>query len=167
MVQFSGKSGATIESLKRTQLSDVRDFELEIVILDIGTNDLSTCSPGQLASAIAALVETLLTDYQVQFVVVVQILPRFKSMYPSSRPIDIPKFNADVDSCNKLLVEKLSNQSKCKFWWHKGFWGHNQRVMFGPDGVHFSSPKGQSKYFHNLRAILVSYIKKKNTCRHW
>ena len=144
----------------------MRDFEPEIVILDIGTNDLSTCSPCQLASEIATLVETLRTDYKVQFVVVVQILPYFKSLYPSLSPIDIPKFNADVDSCNELLVEKLSNQTKCKFWWHKGFWGSNQRFMFGPDGVHFSSSKGQSKYFHNLRPIIVLYIKKRNTCRH-
>ena len=99
----------------------MRDFEPENVILDIGTNDLSTCSPYQLASEIATLVETLRTDYQIQFVVVVQILPHFKSLYPSSRPIDNPKFNTDVESCYELLVENSLTKPSASFGGIKGF----------------------------------------------
>ena len=84
MIQFSGKSGANIESLKELQLGDVQDFEPELVILDIGTNDLclSTCDPVKLASAIVGLVDFLISDFNVKHVVVLQILHRFRPLRP-------------------------------------------------------------------------------------
>ena len=161
MVQFSGKSGANVESLKTCQLADVEDFEPELVILDIGTNDLclSTYDPSKLASAILSLVKSLIEDYNVQHVVVLQILHRFRSLRPSRRRVNIEKFNKDADTCNKLLGEQLSSKQNCQFWWHKGLWGVNQRRIIDSDGVHFSKPMGQRKYFYNLRAILVHYTK--------
>lgn len=161
MIQYSGQSGATVDSLRARQLSDVKDFEPELVILDIGTNDLSlpTCNAEMLTSAIEKLIDTLLTDYNVQQVVVIQILHRFQSPRPSRRHINIEKFNSEVDICNQLLSEKLSQKHNCQFWWHKGFWGINQSSTIDSDGVHLSKPKGQRKYFFNLRAIVVTYLK--------
>ena len=161
MIQFSGSPGANVESLKSSQLSIVEDFEPELVILDIGTNDLcfTNADPIKLASTIDNLVDTLIRDYHVQHVVVIQILHRFHPSRPTRRHIDIKKFNKDVDTCNELLAEKLSGKENCKLWWHKGFWGANRRRMIDSDGVHFSKPIGQRKYYYNLRAILVSYIK--------
>ena len=43
--QFSGESGATVDSLTNYQLRDIEDFEPDIVI-DIGTDDLSLPSLG-------------------------------------------------------------------------------------------------------------------------
>lgn len=161
MIQYSGKPGATVESLKECQLSVVEDFEPHLVILDIGTNDLAlpSSSPEKLASAIAELVHTLLTAYNIRHIVVLQILYRFRSSRPNRRVINIEKFNKDVDTCNQLLSEKLSRFRTCKLWWHKGLWGENQRSMIDAGGVHLSKPKGQRKYFYNLRAIVVSYLK--------
>lgn len=67
MIQYSGKPGATAESLKECQLNVVEDFEPHLVILDIGPNDLALPSfnPEKLASATAELVHTLLTVYKV------------------------------------------------------------------------------------------------------
>ena len=36
IIQFSGKPSATVESLKACQLADIKYFEPELVILDIG-----------------------------------------------------------------------------------------------------------------------------------
>ena len=168
MIQYSGKSGATVGSLRLCQLPDVKDFEPQLVILDIGTNDLSHPSgnPEKLALDIEKLVDTLLKDYNVQHVVVIQILHRFRTSRPSRRLINIDKFNSDADICNQLLAEKLSQYRNCQFWWHKGFWGASQRSMIDTDGVHLSKAKGQRKYFFNLRAIVVSYLKsvRRATC---
>ena len=167
MIQFAGKPGANIKSLKELQLGDVQDFEPELVILDIGTNDLclTTCDPVKLSSAIVGLVDSLITDFNVKHVVVLQILHRFRPLRPirpTRRQVNIEQFNSDVDTCNKILDDKLSQKQNCKFWWHKGLWGVNQRRMIDQDGVHFSKPKGQRKYFCNLWAIVVHYI---NTIR--
>ena len=74
MIQYSGKHGATVESLKECQLSVVEDFEPHFVILDIGTNDLAlpSSSPEKLASAIVELVHTLLTAPNIRHIVVSQ-----------------------------------------------------------------------------------------------
>ena len=82
------------------------------MILDIGTNDLclTTCDPVKLASAIVGLVDSLITDYNVKHVVVLQILHRFrplKPLRPTRRHVNIEQFNSDVDTCNKILDDKL------------------------------------------------------------
>lgn len=122
MIHFSGKSGANIDTLKELQLGDVQDFEPELVILDIGTNDLclTTCDPVKLASAIVGLADSLITDFNVKHVVVLQILHRFRPLRPTRRHVNIEQFNSDVDTCNKLLDDELSRKQNCKFWWHKG-----------------------------------------------
>ena len=134
------------------------------MILDKGTNDLCliTCDPVKLASAIVGLVDSLITDFNVKHVVVLQILNRFCPLWPTRRHVNIEQFNSDVDTCNKILIDKLSRKQDCKFWWHKGLWGVNQCLLIDQDGMHFSKPMGQRKYFYNLRAIVVHYI---NTIR--
>ena len=79
MIQFSGKPSATVESLKACQLADVEYFEPELVILDIGTNELclATYALSKLASAILSLVDILIEDNNIQHVVILQILHRF------------------------------------------------------------------------------------------
>ena len=62
MIQFSSKPSPTVESLKACQLADIEYFEPELVILDIGTNELchATYEPSKLASAILSLVDILI-----------------------------------------------------------------------------------------------------------
>ena len=47
MIQYSGLPGATVDKLKRHGMSGVQDFEPDIVVLEIGTNDLTdtNCTP--------------------------------------------------------------------------------------------------------------------------
>ena len=41
MVQYSSLPGATVTAIRKKRLSDVEDFEPDMVILQIGTNDLA------------------------------------------------------------------------------------------------------------------------------
>ena len=56
MIQYSGYPGASVDALIQLGLSDVYDFEPDLVILDIGTNDLSSSPPEKVANAIVFLV---------------------------------------------------------------------------------------------------------------
>lgn len=159
MIQYSGYPGASVQSLASRGLGDIEDFEPELVILDIGTNDLAYKSAEEVASSIKSLVDTLINNYHVKFVIVLQILHRFTPAVPGRHNVNVPLFNKNVDSCNQLLVENLNYRSDCQVWWHKGFWGPSQELTIAPDGVHLSEPFGQKKYFYSLRSIVVSHLK--------
>lgn len=161
MVQYSSLPGANVQTLRDNRLSDVKDFEPDIVILQIGTNDLadSQCTHDMLVSAIKDLVDTLLYTYHVRYVAVLQILHRFPATVPTKHKVDIVSFNEKVDLSNDLLSKELLLIDRCRFWRHKGFWGEQQSQTIAPDGVHLSNPFGQKRYFYSLRAVIVSIIK--------
>ena len=161
MVQYSSLPGANVQSLRDSRLTDVKDFEPDIVILQIGTNDLADpkCTHDMLVSARKDLVDTLLYTYHVRYVAVLQILHRFPSTVPTKNKVDIVSFNEKVDLSNDLLSKELLLIDHCRFWRHKGFWGEQQSQTIAPDGVRLSNPFGQKRYFYSLRAVIVSIIK--------
>ena len=161
MVQYSSLPGANVQSLRDSRLTDVKDFEPDIVILQIGTNDLADpkCTHDMLVSAIKDLLDTLLYTYNVRYVAVLQILHRFPSTVPTKYKVDIVSFNEKVDLSNDLLSKELLLIDHCRFWRHNGFWGEQQSQTIAPDGVHLSNPFGQKRYFYSLRAVIVSIIK--------
>ena len=160
MVQYSSLPGANVQSLRDSRLTDVKDFEPDIVILQIGTNDLADpkCTHDMLVYARKDLVDTLLYTYHVRYVAVLQILHRFPSTVPTKYKVDIVSFNGKVDLSNDLLSKVLLLIDHCRFWRHKGFWGEQQSQTVAPDGVHLSSPFGQKRYFYSLRAVIVSIV---------
>ena len=91
MVQYSSLPGANVQSPKDNRLTDVKDFELDIVILQTGTNDLadSKCTHDMLVSAIKDLVDTLLYTYHVRYVAVLHILHKFPATVPMRHKVDI------------------------------------------------------------------------------
>ena len=160
MVQYSSLPGATVTAIRKKRLSDVEDFEPDMVILQIGTNDLADdqCTHETLISAITDLVDTLLYTYHVRYVAVLQILHRFPPTVPTKHKVDIVAFNGKVDLSNDGLTTELATTKNCRFWRHKGFWGPCQSLTIAPDGVHLSDPFGLKRYFYSLRAVIVSVI---------
>ena len=74
MIQFYRYPGASVEALIQRGLSDVYDFEPDLFILDIGTNDLSSSLPETVANAIVSLVNSLLcTTYDQNIVTKVSV----------------------------------------------------------------------------------------------
>lgn len=63
----------------------VRDLTPDIIILEIGTNDLSHAPPDVVGSAIDDLVCLLLNDYSVRGIVVCLVIPRGISFPCASR----------------------------------------------------------------------------------
>ena len=93
MIQFSGYPGASVEALIQRGLPDVYDFEPDLVILDIGTNDLSSSPPETVTNAIVSLVNSLLCIPYVKKEFVLQVLHRFTPTVPVRYKVDINIFN--------------------------------------------------------------------------
>ncbi len=161
LVQYSGFPGATVRKLNGN-LEVVQDFMPDIVYLCIGTNDLyhSEASPTSVSIDIISLVETLIGDYDVQQVIIGQILHRMESAR-TRYPVDIQWFNSRVDSTNLLLSEAVTTckyPSQARLWRCKGFWSPEvQHEAFSWDGVHLSNI-GQRKLFSNIKAALVTTL---------
>lgn len=160
MIQYSASPGASVPQLRDRHIQYVQDFEPDIVILDIGTNDL--CNKHLTAEALVAslldLVDHLIYFRNVKFVVVLQILHRVPSLVPIRHPVDIVWFDDRVDEVNLSLTKKLQDTSQACFWRHKAFWSvKSQLEVFSRDGIHLST-QGQRKYFSSLRALVVHLL---------
>lgn len=163
MVQYSGYSGATV-SILRQRLEVVYDFNPDIVVLVIGTNDIyrPDISPRSVAHSIVDLVDTLLFVAQVQKVIVLQVLHRLSPSVHTRYPVDVDWFNVRVDELNSLLMENLNKQehNRSYLWRMKGFWSSAcKHQNFSSDGCHLSNA-GQLRLINNIRAAVVAALKR-------
>ena len=79
-VKTIGTGGRTVDKLIKYDLQDIRDTAPNVVILDIGSNDLcdEQSDPDTVALSIIALVEILIKDLKLRCLVLCQVLPRKK-----------------------------------------------------------------------------------------
>ena len=75
-VCLHGIGGRTVHSLRAYDLHVVRDLAPDVIILEIGTNDLSHAPPEVVGSAIEDLVSLLLNEYSVRVMGVCHVIPR-------------------------------------------------------------------------------------------
>ena len=75
-VHLFGVGGRTVEKLRRSDLHMVRRLALDIVILEVGTNDLWDVRPEVVGSSIEELVALLLHAFSVCVVRVCHVIPR-------------------------------------------------------------------------------------------
>lgn len=163
MVTYSGRPGGTVQVVGDAQLEEahIREFSPDVVILQIGSNDLCRAnkSPVSVCEEIRRLSVLLLTEFQVKKVVILQILHRLPNRTPNPRHlVDIPWFNGRVDRLNFLLSHNL-NKDNVLFWPHKGLRSAEKlAVSLLPDGVHLNH-NGYNKYFQTVRAAVVTAVK--------
>ena len=76
-----GTGGRTVDKLIKYDLQDIGDKAPNVVIQDIGSNDLcdEQSDPDTVALSIIALVEILITDLKLRCLVLCQVLPRKKT----------------------------------------------------------------------------------------
>ena len=75
-VQWHGTGGRTVAKLRAFDLSKVHSSSPDIIILEVGTNDLSHLPPEVVGSAIEELVQLFLRDFSVRVVGVCYVIPR-------------------------------------------------------------------------------------------
>ena len=152
-ITFLGVGGRTVDKLSKFDLHLVRRLQPQIVILEIGSNDLSPpdARPEVVGSKIETLVRRLYAECQVETIVVCQTINRAAGLR------DPPSFNDRVALLNQYLSVVLETLPFAVFWRHKGLRQPTVRILCR-DGVHLNS-KGQYALYRSYRSAILSAIK--------
>lgn len=146
-VCLHGVGGRTVATLRSFDLHVIRRLSPDIVILEIGTNDLSRFPPEVVGSAIEELVQFLLEQFSVRVVGVCHVIPRGVSYANSSL------FLERVLVLHKYLEVVLDSCSKVFCWRHREF-SHPAKDFYLPDGVHLN-PSGQYLLYRSYRGAIL------------
>ena len=140
-IHWHGVGGRTIDKVRQFYLTEVERLKPDVVLLQIGTNDLTRrrSSPASVASAIEDLVCLLHNEYGVRLVCVGQTVKR----HP------VGTFNANVQILAQYLQGVLEPLPFAIYWTHRGFW-RASRSYLSYDGVHLNT-EGQHKLYRSVR----------------
>ena len=117
-VVFRGRGGLTLDGLFR-ELGAVRAVAPTVVVIDIGTNDLSNknCVPEDLADRIVAFARELLTIPSVAQVVVCEIVTRVPVRF--SRYELRPDFEHVRQIVNDKIYASLKDLDNITYWHYR------------------------------------------------
>ena len=121
----------------------VARFKPDIVILQLGNNDLSHLSPVNVGSEMEDLTRSLHDSLKVKCVCVCQTIHRTGA----------PTFNKNVILLNRYLKVVLEPIPYAMSWSHKGFWGAKTNFM-AHAGIHLNGI-GQYKLYRSLRGAVL------------
>lgn len=108
-VRLFGRGGRTIKKLCQHDLSTVKYFGPDIVILELGTNDLSVYQPEVFGSGMEELVKEIKERFSVQVVGVCKVIPRSHECEKCNPVIYNKYINAVIKSIDGVFV-----------WTHRG-----------------------------------------------
>jgi lysophospholipase L1-like esterase len=136
--------GRTVRKMRNHDFGVVARLSPDIIVLEIGTNDLSLLPPEVVGSEIEELVSLLRqTTYHVKVVCVCLLTPRNRN----------PVFNAKRVIVNKYLTVVLEHMPNIFTWLHHGF-AQPSVTLFLRDGVHFNKIGKYALYRSYRGAIL-------------
>ena len=149
-VHMFGVGGRTVSKLRNHDLHVLTRLAPDVVILEIGTNDLSQLGPEVVASEIEDFVSMLRKKFSVRVIGVCQVIPRGESY------AGFQSFNSKVPVLNQCVCALLEHIDNVFCWYHKGF----SNPLSGPilhDGVHLD-PRGQYYLYRSYRGIPLSQV---------
>ena len=141
--KWHGIGGRTVAKTRQFDLGVVESFTPDIVILQLGTNDLTALSAVETGSAIEDLVYLLYNSCNVKRICVCQTIYRENA----------PLFNNQVNTLSKYLGVVLEPIPYACYWKHRGFWKSKSR-FFHRDGVHLNN-LGHYKLYRSLRGAIL------------
>ena len=148
-IYFHGVGGRTIATFRKFDFHVVRQLVADVVILELGSNDLVEFSPQTVGSELESLVRKLYEIDSVQFVVVGQVLRRHT---PNS-----VEYNCKVGKLHQYLKVVLEPLPFCYYWRHRGFWKSKSKLYL-PDGVHLNN-LGNYKFMRSIRGAVLQALK--------
>lgn len=151
-IHFEGIGGRTVSKIFAYDLEYVRALQPEIIILEIGSNDLCEVGvrPETVGSNVESLVSTLHKVCQAAFIVVCQTIHR------TTLPSHCPDYNSSVEILNNYLEVVLEPLSFAEFWHHKGLRQPNVPIL-RRDGVHLND-HGNYALYHSYRGAILFAI---------
>lgn len=145
-IKWHGIGGRTVAKTIQHDLNVVKSFCPDIVILQLGSNDLTASDPAHVGSNIDDFVRLLHDVYNVNLIFVCQTIMRQGAA----------TFNRKAKLLTKYLRVVLEDIPYAFFWGHRGFWRPTQNV-YARDGVHLNS-LGQKKYYRSLRGAFLESL---------
>ena len=146
--KWHGVGGRTVAKVLKYDLSVVKEFGPDIIILQLGTNDLVNSSPLTVGSSLEHLVTVLHDVYKVDLICVCQTLRR------SSLEV---LFNKNTGLLTRYLKTVLEPIPYAFFWSHRGFW-KTKSAFLSQDGVHLNG-RGQHKFYRSLRGAVLRCLR--------
>ena len=152
-IKFYGVGGRTVDKLSKFDLSVVGRLKPEIVILELGSNDISPSEarPERVGSTIESLVQLLHAQYGVKFIVVCQTINR------AFCPRSTPSYNDRVALLNRYLSVVLETLPFAAFWCHKGLRKPNVPILCR-DGIHLNHT-GQYALYRSYRGAILCALR--------
>ena len=147
VTRWHGVGGRTVAKTLQFDLPTVSSFGPDIVILQLGSNDLVTFSPLRVGSIIEDFVRLLHTSYGVKLVCVCQTLRRDNAAV----------FNSKVGLLTRYLWVVLEPLPYAIFWGHRGFWKARAN-FYAPDGIHLNG-LAQYKLYKSLRGAVLRSLR--------
>ena len=141
-IKWHGIGGRTVSTVRAFDQRIVEIFRPDLVILQLGSNDLVHGDPLSIASGIEDLVTLLHDSFQVTRICVCQSLYRVSGAAYYQRVRDLIKYL-------KVLLESLPYSA---YWKHRGFWNSTVGLYSG-DGVHLNA-HGHYRLYRSLRGAL-------------
>lgn len=149
-VRLSGVGGRTVAKLTRFDLDIISYYQPEIVILEIGTNDLSCIAPEVVGSEIDEFVQLLLGRYSVRVVGWCCVIPRAISFS------GYEAFNQKASILNNYLKVVLDPYTGVFVWDHRIF-NHPAKNFYSRDGVHLNN-SGQYHLYRSYRGAILKAL---------
>ncbi len=135
--------------LDKYDLSWVLKYKPDIVILELGTNDLSTLRPEVVGSKIDDLAQVLRGQYKVRIVGVCQVI---NHNIPQAREPDCD-FKAKATVSRQYLSVILADQPGIFLWDHKEFY-RSDHSLLSLEGVHCNA-QGQYCLYRSYRGAIL------------
>lgn len=164
-VLMEGFPGGNLQTMKTRGMKVVHRFNPQIVVLQIGSNDLCnhTNTVQDVARGIIELAITLKFSHGIKKVCILQVLHKVPPKKRTRHQVDITWFNERCDELNRFLGNyfKDNKVENISFWKHQGFWlPSNKRLVYTDDGTHLNESHGYPKYYQSIRGLVVSLLKK-------
>ena len=146
VIKWHGIGGRTVPKTVQNDLHLIKSFKPDIVILHLGSNDLTSETALCVGSSIDDFVRLLHDLYHVQVIYVCQTIMRQGQS----------AFNHKAKLLTKYLRVVLEPVPYAYFWGHRGFWRPSKNV-YVRDGVHLTV-RGQEKFYRSLRGAILGAL---------
>ena len=147
-IVFLGIGGRTVDKMIRNDLDKIRSAVPDIVVLELGSNDLcdKVSDPETITLSIVALAELLITELSLRIITVCEVTARQNEPFAG--------YNVKAALLNSHLRESLRVIPAAKCWQHRGLINPTNNAVYAPDGIHLNYLGNKALYRSYRGAIL-------------
>ena len=153
IVYYKSVSGATVDRLvKKSNLNKINKMNAEVVVLEVGTNDLAKeeKSAREVCEQVINLTREIL-DCRVREVIISQVVLRGDEGLKKARS----DFTDKVYAYNHMVEGALSFLPRASFWHHHNIWRNIEDHV--EDGTHLND-LGHKKLYRSLKGAVQSTV---------